>query len=164
MKLTHDSLNVWKQLRKTVTLKKRKFGTICTTFTSCTNRSTQFGTTSHSLICIRLRFSLFTRNCQLHITLLSKHNTQCSVVAHTSQVKSQSINLQHTNSQISKHSGRLSNLQWGLQHKSALSLCFVWWAMENVAFVTDVYRLEYLLGRRRKKQWVALHGQRLIES
>src|SRR4029434_4196088 len=55
----------------------------------------------------------------------SKHNTQCSVVAHTSQVKSQSINLQHTNSQISKHSGLLSNLQSGLQHKSALSLCFV---------------------------------------
>lgn len=37
-----------------LTHKKRKFGTICTTFTSCTNRSTQFGTTSHSLICIRL--------------------------------------------------------------------------------------------------------------
>ena len=109
-----------------LTHKKRKFGTICTTFTSCTNRSTQFGTTSHSLICIRLWFSLFTLWCQLHITLLSKHYTQCSVVAHTSQVKSQSINLQHTNSQISKHSGRLSNLQWGLQHKSALSLCFVW--------------------------------------
>ena len=109
-----------------LTPKKRKFGTICTTFTSCTNRSTQFGTTSHSLICIRLWLSFFTLWCQLHITLLSKHNTQCSVVAHTSQVKSQSINLQHTNSQISKHSGRLSNLQWGLQHKSALSLCFVW--------------------------------------
>src|SRR4029434_5539043 len=91
-----------------LTHKKRKFGTICTTFTSCTNRSTQFGTTSHSLICIRLTFHLYT---QLHITLLSKHYTQCSVVAHTSQVKSQSINLQHTNSQISKHSGRLSNLQ-----------------------------------------------------
>ena len=37
-----------------LTHKKRKFGTIYTTFTSCTNRSTQFGTTSHSLICIRL--------------------------------------------------------------------------------------------------------------
>src|SRR4029434_3251795 len=60
------------------------------------------------------------------ITLLSKHYTQCSVVAHTSQVKSQSINLQHTNIKISKHSGRLSNLQSGLQHKSALSLCFLW--------------------------------------
>src|SRR4029434_474901 len=37
-----------------LTHKQRKFGSICTTFTSCTKRSTQFGTTSHSLICIRL--------------------------------------------------------------------------------------------------------------
>ena len=90
-----------------LTHKKPKFGTICTTFSSCTNRPTQFGTTSHSLICIRLWLSFFTLWCQLHITLLSKHYTQCSVVAHTSQVKSQSINLQHTNIQISKHSGLL---------------------------------------------------------
>ena len=92
-----------------LTHKKRKLGTIPTTFTSCTKSLDPIGTTSHSLICIRLWLSFFTLWCLFHITLLSKHYTQCSVVAHTSQVKSQSIHLQHTTIQISKHSGLLSN-------------------------------------------------------
>ena len=52
-----------------------------------------------------------THGCQLHITLLSKHYTQCSVVAHTSHVKSQSINTQHTTIQNSTHSSLMSITQ-----------------------------------------------------
>ena len=42
----------------------------------------------------------------------------------TSQVKSQSIDLQHTTIQISKHSGLVSNLRSGLQHKKGLEPLF----------------------------------------
>src|SRR4029434_4925409 len=93
-----------------LTHKKRDFGTICTTFTSCTNRSTQFGTTPHSLICIRLIFLVYTLMSITHHLVVKTLHTMFSCCTHFSS-KSQSINLQHTNSQISKHSGLLSNLQ-----------------------------------------------------